>query len=371
MKRFLSILTLGFASLVSAATLSPIQLLNPAGSSSGQVISSTGPSSPPVWSGISVSVASGTLPITNGGTGATTQAAALTNILGASAVPVANGGTGATSASAGLSNLGGAALSGANFTGNINVTASSGSQIRATAASGVQKGVGFYTGATQRWFVQASAAAETGSNAGSNFNVARFDDTGTFIDNPLSITRSTGVASFVSRPTFAGNTPWDGGNLPSPAQTTGATFTGAITPSQTAGIVGTTTNNNANAGSVGEHSTSTSGTVALSNGVPANITSLSLGAGDWEVMGSIQFQPAGTTVTNSVSAGISSTSATLPAVPLYTQVNNQATGVNVGLIGPSQRFSLSGTTTIYLVANAGFTTSTMNAVGNIRARRVR
>lgn len=38
--------------------------------------------------------------------------------------------------------------------------------------------------------------------------------------------------AFTARPIFAGKTPWDSGNLPSPAQTTGADFTGPVTFSQ-------------------------------------------------------------------------------------------------------------------------------------------
>lgn len=48
---------------------------------------------------------SGTVAIANGGTGQTTQAAALTALLGSSTVPVANGGTNATTATAATSNL--------------------------------------------------------------------------------------------------------------------------------------------------------------------------------------------------------------------------------------------------------------------------
>lgn len=56
-----------------------------------------------------------TLPIAvaSGGTGATTQSQALTNILGASTIPIANGGTGASTSASARSNLG-AAASGAN-----------------------------------------------------------------------------------------------------------------------------------------------------------------------------------------------------------------------------------------------------------------
>jgi hypothetical protein len=55
--------------------------------------------------------------------------------------------------------------------------------------------------------------------AGNNFGVKRFDATGTLVDQPLTIAQDTGVASLLQRPTFAGKTPWDSGNLVSPWST--------------------------------------------------------------------------------------------------------------------------------------------------------
>ncbi|WP_157380964.1 hypothetical protein [Burkholderia ubonensis] len=164
-----------------------------------------------------------------------------------------------------------------------------------------------------------------------------------------------------------------GGTTPAAGSFTTVTATGTITPSQTSGIVGTTTNNNAIAGSVGEYITATGTGVSLTTATPANITSVSLTAGDWEVHGSIIYLPAGsTTWGNGYQAGFNTTSATQPAQPLF--VLTQATfptGSNQATTIPSQRFSLSATTTVYLVAQAAFSTSTMTATGIIRARRVR
>lgn len=44
----------------------------------------------------------------------------------------------------------------------------------------------------QRWILRATNEAETGSNAGTNFNIRRYDDSGVFIDSPISVSRSTG-----------------------------------------------------------------------------------------------------------------------------------------------------------------------------------
>jgi len=55
-----------------------------------------------------------------------------------------------------------------------------------------------YTGANLRWAISlGNAATETGSgNAGSDYGVQRYNDAGAYIDAPLAISRSTGVAAF-------------------------------------------------------------------------------------------------------------------------------------------------------------------------------
>lgn len=78
------------------ATTTPVQLLNPTGSTAGQAILSTGPSSAPVWGAVPLTGITGTLAITNGGTGATTASVARTNLgLGTAAI-VNTGTSGAT-----------------------------------------------------------------------------------------------------------------------------------------------------------------------------------------------------------------------------------------------------------------------------------
>jgi hypothetical protein len=109
-------------------TLVPPQLLNPSGSTAGQVLRSTGPSSIPGWAAL-VSGDLPTIPVTKGGTGQTSASgAALDAIAGFSftgymkrtgagsytsvaTIPITEGGTGATSAGAALTNLGALAAS--------------------------------------------------------------------------------------------------------------------------------------------------------------------------------------------------------------------------------------------------------------------
>jgi len=184
--------------------------------------------------------------------------------------------------------------------------------------------------------------------------------------------------AFSVRPTFNGNTPWDNGNLPTPASLGAAgSFTtlsasGLITPTSTIGIKGTVTNDSAQAGSVGEFVTNNATGVSLSSGTSSNITSISLTAGDWDVSGVIQFSPAGTTVMQLQYASVNTVSATGGALGSATNMNFTSTAGNGSTVPtPVVRLSLTATTTVYLVSQQFFTTSTCTAGGLLRARRVR
>lgn len=72
-------------------------------------------------------------------------------------------------------------------------------RVTVTGNAGNVREVEFVTrNAGKRWSVRAGSSAESGGNAGSNFSVARYDDSSVLIDTPLSIDRKTGVASFNS-----------------------------------------------------------------------------------------------------------------------------------------------------------------------------
>jgi hypothetical protein len=148
--------------------------------------------------------------------------------------------------------------------------------------------------------------------------------------------------------------------------------------------VGTATNNNAAAGQVGEFVTATvaaGSAVALTTATGANVTSISLTAGDWEVDGQVDFSPAATTSVTQYNASCSLTSATLAPQAggsgLGTDATftiNQAAQVPVStFMAPTitVRLSIAATTTVFLVAQAVFTVSTLSAYGTIRARRAR
>lgn len=411
-KTLAAILALGAALLAQAATTVPPQLINPAGSTAGQAIVSTGPSGAPGWAAVPLTGVTGVLPIANGGTNASTAAA-------------------------GLANLGGAALAGATFTGDVTLT-NTGAGDRVLAVNGLAgniRGIYFRTSGARRWLIYGNTAAESGSNAGTNLNVSSYDDGGNILATPLSIVRSTGVATFSARPVFGSATPWDSANLASPASTTGnlgqfasttsaqlatvisnetgsgslvfgtnptisgatisggnidstpigvstastgrfvtLTTTSTITPNSVAGIVGTTTNDSAQAGSVGEYVTNSATGVSLTSGTSATIAGVSLTAGDWEVSGVVTYVPAGSTTITGVAAGINTTANTMPTdnTGAYnTLAATLTTGGAQAYGSPTVRISLSGTTSVFLIGRAFFGVSTMSANGFIRARRVR
>lgn len=186
--------------------------------------------------------------------------------------------------------------------------------------------------------------------------------------------------------TYLASPPAIGGTAAAAGSFTTLQASGAFTPSQTAGIVGTTTNNNANAGAVGEFicalvtnggsptgcATNTSTPVSLTTNTPANVTSVSLSAGDWQCYGVAMFFPAGTTITVQTTAALSTTSATLPGNSQTANSNPPGTaGLGVQFVVPTVRVLASGTTTVYLVSNSVFNTSTETAGGRIDCRRAR
>lgn len=138
----------------------------------------------------------------------------------------------------------------------------------------------------------------------------------------------------------------------------------------TSNISGTTTNDNAPAGFIGEYATAT-GTNSPGTATPSNVTSISLTAGDWDVQGSIQTNTGGSITGGAVY--LSTTSAAVdPGFPnngAYLTLNVPA-GTNVRAPIGIARFSLAATTTVYLVSNISYTVSNTNT-GFIWARRAR
>lgn len=140
-------------------------------------------------------------------------------------------------------------------------------------------------------------------------------------------------------------------------------------------VQGTNTNDAAAAGEKGEYVASVVGlgsAITLTNATSANVTSISLTAGDWDVSGSVIYDVGGTGT--AMEWGWNTTSATLPTrgTGQGTQKSRSFTsGHNDGFgVGPT-RLSLNATTTVYLVAQATFSSGTWLVYGTIAARRVR
>lgn len=314
MKRALIFLVLALnVALAAAATLSPIQLLNPVGSSVGQAIVSTGPSTPPSWGTASLPAVSSN--------------ALVGNIAGAPAVPI-----------------------------GVSVPSCS-------AANGALK-----------WTTNAGFSCGT-AFALTSGNLSQFaSTTSAQLATVLSDETGTGTSVFSTSPTLT--TPTIAGAALSGTFSGTPTFSGAvafsssITPSQTAGIVGTTTSNNANAGSIGEFVNAQGTGVSLTSGINTNIASISLTAGDWDVKGNIEFVPAGGASLTAMVSSVNSTSATMQSAPARGVLQFSTPTIQT-VAAPMLRFSLAATTTIYLVGQASWTGGTATATGYVSARRVR
>jgi hypothetical protein len=234
----------------------------------------------------------------------------------------------------------------------------------------------------------ASAASITSFN-----NITGYTATGATGTTSTNLVFSTSPS--VTTPTLVGDATLSTGNLilgtsgkgitdstgVTTLNFTSTTITGSKLIVPSLGVKGVSTNTNATAGNVGEFISSTvayNATGNLTTGVSTNVTSISLTAGDWDVSGTafIDASSGSGTVVKNVLSGFSSTSATLPAYQYQGSFVFGGAGTTPFVNGdvyappPTFRFSLSATTTIYLVINASFTTSNCTAGGYIAARRV-
>jgi hypothetical protein len=141
-------------------------------------------------------------------------------------------------------------------------------------------------------------------------------------------------------------------------------------------LPGIASNVAATAGNVGEYVTASvavGAAVGLTTNVAANVTSIPLTAGDWDVEG-IVCANYGSSNGTGLSGWISTTTASQPApgTPGLFQIVASLTLSTSGqcFATGKQRFSLNATTTVYLSALATFAGSGA-AWGSINARRVR
>lgn len=376
MRKLIASFALAFATIGAAATtLNPIQLLNPSGSTGGQAILSTGASTAPAWGNVSGTALTGVVPVANGGTNASSASGtALDNITGfASTGFLTRTGAGAyafQSATNGitLGNLAQAAANTvlANATGSTaNVMAfavpscsTSASALNWTSGSGLTCNTS--VNAAQLGGATFASPGPIGSTTAS---------TGAFTTLSASSTVSgTGFSTYLASPPAIGTT------APAAGKFTTLQATGAITPSSTAGIVGTATNDSPAAGSFGENPNNATTGTSLTTTTNANAASVALGAGDWDLSCVATFNPAGTTTMSALQVGVSTTSATYAAANTGATVLwqlNFTTGQVQVISTPVWPVKLASAGTGYCVVTATFGTSTMTVNGFISARRAR
>jgi hypothetical protein len=144
-----------------------------------------------------------------------------------------------------------------------------------------------------------------------------------------------------------------GGQVTIQEPTTASNFTHTL-PASTGNILvstsqlvgnGTTTNDNASAGQVGQYIESTVGPYTVTTTV-SNPTSISLTAGDWDV--TVVTSGGGASATSTASRiGINTTASTMgtQATDYIIYVNDTINGATAGMF--TKRISLSATTTVY------------------------
>lgn len=173
-------------------------------------------------------------------------------------------------------------------------------------------------------------------------------------------------------------------NTASLATTGAVTVGGSLTPNQTTGLIGTTTNNNAVAGSWGEFVTSSvssaGAVVTVSSNTPVTVvsTGATVTAGDYDVQGLTCYISGAATSFTVYKQGIGTTTNTFGALGSYTSSQFAAmvplattTSENCQQT-PLTRVSLSGTSNVFMVAAPIFSVSgTITAYGFMRLRRVR
>lgn len=138
---------------------------------------------------------------------------------------------------------------------------------------------------------------------------------------------------------------------------------------------GTATNDSASAGFIGEYIAATASTTNYpTSGTSADLTTLPLTAGDWDVSSMTYTTANGASVT-SVLQGIGTASGDDLSGITFGD-NGAAAGIvsaanNLSISIPSYRISLTGNTTYHLKYRANFTVATPQAAGRISARRAR
>lgn len=141
-------------------------------------------------------------------------------------LPVANGGTGASTASGARTNLGALASASPSFTGSM--TGGSGSTITLPSGGFFSQGnnstshgsaggfnvdgadskyrtMTWSTAGSEVWDIGTDNTAQSSTRTGNNFEICEYNNSATFLDCPLKISRATGIVEFVDGLTQSGN----------------------------------------------------------------------------------------------------------------------------------------------------------------------
>lgn len=141
------------------------------------------------------------------------------------------------------------------------------------------------------------------------------------------------------------------------------------------GITGTVLGSTADTGVVGQVLEVTGAAITLTNAAVANVATLTLPAGEWEVSGALRVVYSATSVTVGGSAGINNVTAALPAWQYQVTKESRTVALTGGFttITSMRPFIIrsSSAGNAYLVSNINFSTGTATATGHLLARRIR
>lgn len=243
----------------------------------------------------------------------------------------------------------------------------------------------FWNGAAWQVVGSVTSVAASGGTTGLTFSGGPITGTGTLtLGGTLGVANGgTGAASLTAHSVLIGaGTSAVAGAAPGTAglvmMSNGAAADPTFQALPSSAVNGTTAGGNAASGILGEYISSNvavGSAIALTTGTAADVTSISLTAGDWDVCGNVGFSAGASTTIAALSGWIGTTSASTPTAPNSgaeaTLTGTLTTGGSNILPVGCRRVNVSITTTVYLSASSTFGTSTMAAYGFIAARRAR
>lgn len=139
-------------------------------------------------------------------------------------------------------------------------------------------------------------------------------------------------------------------------------------------IPGIASNAAASAGEIGEVISASGTSGSLTSGVTTNLGSIPLGAGDWDITATIQFNASGGTTITDYNAAISASTASLTPYGTslaFTQRVPAAADHSEYFAFPPVQALINATTSFYLNARSVFTGTAPTATWSLRARRMR